>query len=299
MTTAPRPQPQPQIRSRRALPGVLGRLPLSTLILLACFLSVFPFYLMFIWSSLKIDEIFVVPPRLWFGASFVSNVKALWAATDQLLLRYFWNSLYITLMTTLTTLFFCSLAGYAFAMYNFRGKPVLFAFILGTMLIPPLVMDIPSFLVMNNALHWIGQPRALWVPGMANAFGIFLMRQYIGAALPKELIEAARLDGAGEFGIYRRVVLPLIRPILATLGVVTFVGSWNNFKGALIMKLSDTDTITLPLELRKISDPNMGANLDYGAVMMLVLLTVVPLLIVFLIASRQVISGLTSGAVKD
>ncbi len=299
MTTAPRRSKPPSIPPRRALPGFLGRLPLGVLIALACLLSVFPFFLMFIWSSLKADQIFVVPPSLWFGESFANNVKGLWAATDGLVLRYLWNSLYISAMTTLTTLFFCSLAGYAFAMYGFRGKRVLFACILGTMFIPPLVMDIPSFLVMNNLLHWIGQPRALWVPGMANAFGIFLMRQYIGSALPRELIEAARLDGASEFGIYRRVVVPLIRPILATLGVVTFVGSWNNFKGALIMKLSDTDTITLPLELRKISDPNMGTNLDYGAVMLLVLLTVVPLLIVFLFASRQVISGLTSGAVKD
>lgn len=297
MTTSP--ASSPTSKPPRRLPGVLGRLPLIVVIALACFVSIFPFFLMLIWSSLRADQIFTVPPRLWFGPSFLSNVQGLWTATEQLVLRYFWNSLYISVMTTLTTLFFCSLAGYAFAMYGFRGKKVLFAFILGTMLIPPLVMDIPSFLVMNNFLHWIGQPRALWFPGMANAFGIFLMRQYIGAALPKELIEAARLDGAGEFGIYRRIVLPLIRPILATLGVVTFVGSWNNFKGALIMKLSDTDTITLPLELRKISDANMGANLNYGAVMMMVLLTVLPLLIVFLFASRQVISGLTSGAVKD
>ena len=293
------PRPTPQATQRSKLPGWLGRLPLSIVVALACLVSVIPFYLMMIWASLPGEQIFTVPPRFWFGEAFARNIAGLQEATSNLALRYFWNSLYISIMATLTTLFFCSLAGYAFAMFNFRGKGVLFAFILGTMLIPPLVMDIPSFLVMNNVLGWIGTPRALWVPGMANAFGIFLMRQYTMSAMPRELIEAARLDGASEFGIYYRVVLPIIRPILATLGVVTFVGSWNNFKGALIMKLSDTQTITLPLELRKISDPNMGANIDFGAVMMMVLLTVVPLLIVFLFASRQVISGLTSGAVKD
>ncbi len=305
MTTRPVPaaprrlQSTPPARPHRWRPPRLARVILWAFVALACLLSVVPFYLMFVWASLPGDQIFTVPPHFWFGNAFAENVQRMLVATDGLALRYFWNSLYIAVLSTATTLFFCSLAGYAFAMYDFRAKGYLFGFILLTMLIPPLVMDIPSFLVMNNFLHWIGEPRALWVPGMANAFGIFLMRQYIVSALPKSLIEAARLDGATEFGIYLRVVLPLIRPILATLGVVTFVASWNNFKGALIMKLSDTTTTTLPLALRKITGGATNVNVDWGANLMLVLLTVIPLLIIFLFASRQVISGLTSGAVKD
>ncbi|MFC3831738.1 MULTISPECIES: carbohydrate ABC transporter permease [Deinococcus] len=293
-TSATTPRPP-----RRALRLPVGRAALWVFVGIACFLSVVPFYLMFVWASLPSDQIFAVPPHLWFGTAIVDNFNKMMDATFGMALRQFWNSLYISLLSTVTTLFFCSLAGFAFAMYEFRGKAFLFGFILLTMLIPPLVMDIPSFLVMNNFLHWIGTPKTLWVPGMANAFGIFLMRQYIMSALPKSLIEAARLDGATEFGIYAKVVVPLIRPILATLGVVTFVGSWNNFKGALIMKLSEDSTMTLPLSLRKITGGATNVNADWGATLMMVVLTVVPLLIIFLIASRQVISGLTSGAVKD
>lgn len=284
---------------RRGARRPLSRTALWLFVGLACFLSVVPFYLMFVWASLPTDQIFAVPPHLWFGRAVAENFQKMMDATFGMALRQFWNSLYISVLSTVTTLFFCSLAGFAFAMYEFRGKRYLFGFILITMLIPPLVMDIPSFLVMNNLLHWIGQPRTLWVPGMANAFGIFLMRQYIMSAMPKSLIEAARLDGASEFGIYTKVVVPLIRPILATLGVVTFVGSWNNFKGALIMKLSEDSTMTLPLSLRKITGGATNVNADWGATLMMVVLTVIPLLIIFLVASRQVISGLTSGAVKD
>ena len=289
--------PRPPRRSGRGFP--FGRVGLWLFVGIACFLSVVPFYLMFVWATLPTEQIFAVPPHLWFGNAFTENLGKMMDATNNMALRQFWNSLYISTLSTVTTLFFCSLAGYAFAMYDFRGKQSLFGFILITMLIPPLVMDIPSFLVMNNFLHWIGTPRTLWVPGMANAFGIFLMRQYIVSALPKSLIEAARLDGATEFGIYRKVVLPLIRPIIATLGVVTFVGSWNNFKGALIMRLSEDSTMTLPLSLRKITGGATNINADWGATLMMVVLTVIPLLIIFLFASRQVISGLTSGAVKD
>ncbi|WP_328774732.1 carbohydrate ABC transporter permease [Deinococcus aquaedulcis] len=298
MTSTPVRAAPAVARPKRPLRG-WRRLPLWLLMGLVCFVSVVPFYLMFVWASQPSAEVFAFPPHLWFGSAFDDNLRGLLQVTDGKALRHFWNSLYLALVATATTLFFCSLAGYAFAMYNFRGQRALFAFILATMLIPPLVMDIPSFLVMNNVLGWVGEPRALWVPGMANAFGIFLMRQYIASALPRELIEAARIDGATEFGIYRRVVLPLIRPILATLGVVTFVGAWNNFKGALIMKLSEPDTMTLPLSLRRLGGGATNANVDWGAIMMLVVITVIPLVIVFLFASRQVISGLTSGAVKD
>ena len=292
----PAPSPRTPRRSWFRSPG---RILMGLFVALACFLSVVPFYLMFVWATLPSDQIFAVPPHLWFGSAIAENFGKMMDATDGFALRQFWNSLYIALLATATTLFFCSLAGFAFAMYDFRGKRAMFTFILLTMLIPPLVMDIPSFLVMNNVLQWIGTPRTLWVPGMANAFGIFLMRQYIMAALPRTLIEAARLDGATEFGIFTRVVLPLIRPILATLGVVTFVGSWNNFKGALIMKLSEDPTMTLPLSLRRITGGATNVNADWGATLMMVVLTVIPLLVIFLFASRQVISGLTSGAVKD
>jgi multiple sugar transport system permease protein len=178
-------------------------------------------------------------------------------------------------------------------MYSFKGRELMFSVVLATLLIPGTLNIVPFALIMQ-ALGWIDTPRALWVPGMASAFGIFLMRQYIGSAIPRELVEAARIDGASEFGIYRRVILPLCTPALATLGLVTFINSWNNFLGPLIIFRS-AETFTAPLALRSIQGL---VNTDWGALMFGVALTVVPLIVVFVFAARQLIDGLTSGALK-
>jgi multiple sugar transport system permease protein len=164
---------------------------------------------------------------------------------------------------------------------------------MGTMLIPSFMNMIPTFMVMD-ALGWIDKHRALYIPGAASAFGIFMMRQYIAAAVPVELVEAARIDGCGEFTIYRVVALPLIRPALGTLGLVTFIASWNNFMGPLVV-LRSADNYTLPLALRSLQSP---INTEWGALMVGSAIATVPLLVLYLLFSRQLIAGLTSGAVK-
>ncbi|MFD1732474.1 carbohydrate ABC transporter permease [Deinococcus malanensis] len=178
-------------------------------------------------------------------------------------------------------------------MYTFKGREFLFAIVLATLLIPTALNIVPFALIMQ-AIGWIDTPRALWVPGMAGAFGIFLMRQYIGSAIPKELMEAGRIDGASEFGIYRRIILPLCGPALGTLGMITFIGSWNSFVGPLIIFRS-AETYTAPLLIRSLQ---AVANTDWGALMVGVALTVLPLLVIFAFASRQLIEGLTSGSLK-
>jgi multiple sugar transport system permease protein len=145
-----------------------------------------------------------------------------------------------------------------------------------------------------DMLGWIDQPRALYIPGAAGAFGIFLMRQYISSAVPKELIEAARIDGCGEFRIYWNIVLPLLGPALGTLGLIAFIGSWNNFIGPLVVMRSP-EAYTLPLALRSLQSP---ANTDLGAVMAGSAIAVLPLLVLFAFSSRRLIDGLTAGAVK-
>jgi multiple sugar transport system permease protein len=153
---------------------------------------------------------------------------------------------------------------------------------------------IPTFMIMD-ALGWIDQHRALYIPGAASAFGIFLMRQFATApAVPRELIEAARMDGCGEFGIYWRIVLPLLRPAMGTLGLVTFIASWNNFIGPLIVMRS-ADNYTLPLALRSLQSP---VNTEWGALMTGSAIATLPLLVLFVLSSRQLIAGLTAGAVK-
>ena len=210
-----------------------------------------PFYFMFVFATHSRTEIFNLPPPLWFGNDLGANVKIL---TDRL---PFWRnlgwSLYVALASTALTLLFCSMAGYAFALMDFRFKNALFGLLMGTMLLPSFMSTIPSFMIMD-ALGWIDQHRALYLPGAASAFGIFLMRQFAFTSVPKELLEAARMDGCGELGIYWRIVLPLMKPALGTLGLITFIGSWNNFIGPLIVMRS-AENYTLPLALRSLRTP--------------------------------------------
>ena len=276
---------------RRGLGQPLSRGAALLLLLLGALLTVLPFYFMFVFATHSRSEIFNLPPPTWFGHHTATNYGSLLDRTP--FWRNLWNSLYLAIMSTGTTLFFCSLAGFAFAMYTFKYREQLFSVVLATLLIPGALNIVPFALIMQ-AFGWIDSPRALWVPGMAGAFGIFLMRQYIGSAIPRELVEAARIDGCSEFAIYRRIILPLCGPALATLGLVTFIASWNNFLGPLIIFRS-SQTYPAALALRSLQGL---VNTDWGALMLGVVLTVVPLLIVFAFASRQLIAGLTAGATK-
>jgi multiple sugar transport system permease protein len=250
-----------------------------------------PFYFMFVFATHSRTEIFNLPPPLFFGDSFLVNLQIL---TEKI---PFWRSLgwslYVALASTALTLLFCSMGGYAFAMFEFRGKQALFLLVMGTMLLPSFLGMIPTFMIMD-AFGWIDQPRALYIPGAASAFGIFMMRQFIGSSIPKDLIEAARMDGCGELGIYWRIVLPLLAPAMGTLGLITFIASWNNFIGPLIVMRSP-EMYTLPLALRSMQSP---VNTEWGAVMAGSAIATLPLLVLFAISSRRLIDGLTAGAVK-
>ncbi len=250
-----------------------------------------PFYFMFVFATHSRSEIFSLPPPLWFGDDLLNNIKIL---TQRL---PFWRnlgwSLYVGLASTGLTLLFCSMGGYAFAMFEFRYKKALFALVMGTMLLPSFMNMIPSFMIMD-LLGWIDQPRALYIPGAASAFGIFLMRQFVGAAVPRELVEAARMDGCSELGIYARIVLPLLKPALGTLGLIAFIASWNNFIAPLVVMRSP-DMYTLPLALRSLQSP---VDTEWGALMAGSALATLPLIVLFVLCSKQLISGLTVGAVK-
>lgn len=250
-----------------------------------------PFYFMFVFATHSRTEIFSLPPPVWFGNDFIDNLNILTAKLP------FWRnlgwSLYVAVASTALTLVFCSMGGYAFALFDFRFKNALFAFVMATMLLPSFMNMIPTFMIMD-VLGWIDQPRALYIPGAASAFGIFLMRQFVSSSVPKDLIEAARMDGCGEFGIYWRIVLPLLKPALGTLGLITFIASWNNFIGPLIVMRSP-EMYTLPLALRSLQSP---VDTEWGALMAGSAIATLPLLVLFMLSSRQLISGLTAGAVK-
>ena len=261
------------------------------LVALGAVVMLLPFYFMFVFASHSRTEIFNLPPPLFFGSDFLLNLNILTTKIP------FWRSLgwslYVALASTGLTLLFCSMGGYAFAMFEFRFKQPLFLLVMGTMLLPSFLGMIPTFMIMD-AFGWIDQPRALYIPGAASAFGIFMMRQFVSSSIPRDLIEAARMDGCGELGIYWRIVLPLLKPAMGTLGLITFIASWNNFIGPLIVMRSP-EMYTLPLALRSMQSP---VNTEWGAVMAGSAIATLPLLVLFAISSRRLIDGLTAGAVK-
>jgi len=277
-------------RSPIAAPGMAPWMA-HVIVLAGALVMLAPFYFMFVFATQSRTAIFNLPPPLWFGPELLENMKILTTRLP------FWRnlgwSLYVALASTALTLLFCSMAGYAFALMDFRFKKPLFTLVMATMLLPSFMSMIPSFMIMD-VLGWIDQHRALYIPGAASAFGIFLMRQFASSAIPRELIEAARMDGCGEFAIYWRIVLPLLKPALGTLGLITFIASWNNFIGPLIVMRS-ADNYTLPLALRSLQSP---VNTEWGALMAGSAIATIPLLILFVFSSRQLIAGLTSGAVK-
>ena len=250
-----------------------------------------PFWFTFVFATHARTEIFASPPPLWFGTHFLANVTLL---LDRL---PFWRnlelSLYVATMTTALNLLLCSLAGYAFAVHEFRFKKPLFALVVGSMMLPSFLNMIPTFMVMD-LLGWIDEPRALYVPGAAGALGIFLMRQYIGSAIPRDLIDAARMDGCGELRTFWSVVLPLCGPALGTLGLITFINAWNNFVGPLVVMRS-VEQYTVPLALRSMQARN---NTEWGALMAGSAIAMLPLLVAFVFSARRLVAGLTAGAVR-
>lgn len=257
-------------------------------------LTVFPFYMMYVLMTHSAETIFTAPPPLWFGDDFMQNYDALLSVIP--MWRNMFNSIAVGAVATFTTLVFCSLGGYALAMYDFRFKRVLFGIIMATFLIPGLLNLIPFALIVRF-FNWYNHPLypALWLPGMASAFGIFMMRQFFASSMSKELMDASRVDGATEFRTFWSISLPLVRPGLATLGLLTFIGSWNNFLFPLIT-MNKKELFTIPLALRSIQ--GTADTTDWGAVIFGTAFAVTPLLIIFFIASKQIISGITQGAVK-
>lgn len=271
---------------------LVTRLLLLAALLVLAFLTVFPFYWMYILATHSRSTIFSAPPPMAIGDSLRANYESLMAALP--FWRTMWNSVYIAVMATASTLFFCSLGGFALSMYDFKGKNAIFGLILGTFLIPQILNLIPFFLIIQ-ALGWLNEAKALWVPGMASAFGIFLMRQFFASSMPKSLMDAARIDGASELRIFWSIGLPLVKSGLATLGLITFINSWNGFLGPLVI-LRQEEVYTAPLALRSLQ--GLAGTTDWGTVLLGAALAVTPLLVIFLFFSRQVIEGLSQGAVK-
>lgn len=264
------------------------------LYLVLIFISVF-MILPFVWmlsTSFKIpQDVFGFPPILFSERSTLVNYQFLFEKKNLTLIV--WNTFFIAFTGTLLSLFFCSLGGYGFAKYQFKGKTALFSFLLATMIIPSAVTMVPSFVLMRS-FGWYNTFLPLIIPGAANAFGIFFMRQYI-SSINDELLDAARIDGANEFGIYRRIILPIIAPGLTSLGLIFFMGSWNNYLGPLIW-LKTPNKFTLPLAIFQFGGA-VGLT-NYPGQMAMSVISILPLLVIFLVFQRRFVEGITAGAVK-
>lgn len=254
------------------------------------FLMVFPFVWMIIASLMTAGEIQMRPP-VWLPASpQFSNYSEL--AQSIPIGRLYFNSLFTSGIIVLGVLLSSSLAGFAFAKYRFPGRELLFYLILATMMIPFFVTLIPVFFIVRQ-LGWIDTYQGLVVPGLTSAYGIFLMRQFM-VTVPDELIDAARIDGASEPMIYWRIVIPLVKPALATLGTFTFIGAWNNFLWPLLV-LNSRELFTLPLginSLRSLYADNTNLLMAGTAV------AVVPMLLLFVFLQRYFIKGIALTGLK-
>lgn len=254
-------------------------------------MSVFPFYWMVVMSTNTTGEIFGYPPKLLPGPHFVENVRNVFSNVD--LLSAFANTLLVAGLSAILVMLFDSLAAFAFAKYEFPGKNVLFVFLLATFLVPGSLSLVPSFVLMSK-LGWIGGLQALIVPGAANAFGIFLLRQFATQSIPNELIDSAKVDGSGFFRTWWFIGAPMMRGGLAFLGIFTFIAAWNDYVWPLIV-LVNPQRQTLQTALATL---NASYGTDYGMVMAGAVLAVIPLIGVFIIGSRHFISNIAAGALK-
>ncbi|MFF0341661.1 carbohydrate ABC transporter permease [Kribbella sp. NPDC004875] len=271
--------------------GIVGRLVTHACIVVGVLLSLFPFYWLLMMSTHTTAEIFGYPPKLWIGDSFGQNLRGVVDNVD--LLQALLITFLISAAVAVLVMFFDSLAAYAFGKYDFPGKNPLFLVLLATFLVPGSLSLVPSFVLMSW-LGWIGGFQALIVPGAANAFGIFLLRQFAQTSIPNELIDAARVDGAGFFRTWRSVGVPMMRGGIAFLGIFTFIGTWNDYVWPLIV-LVNPQRQTLQVAL---STLNSVYQINYGMVMAGAVISVVPLIGIFIIGSRHFIANIAAGALK-
>lgn len=256
----------------------------------AALIALFPFYWMFVTAVKPVDEIFAFPPKLWPGEFVWGNFATAMQRAD--FGRYFRNSFIVTLLSTTITVSINLLAGFAFAKYNFKFKEVFFLIVLSTLMIPLQVTMIPNFIIASK----IGIRNTLWgviIPPCAEAFGLFMARQFI-SDIPNELLEAGRIDGATEFTIFRKIIIPNVKPLISVLVIFTVMWRWNDLQWPLIM-ISNDKYYTVQLGLSML---NGAQYVNWNDMMSASLISIIPVLAVFLIFQKQFVEGMASSGIK-
>jgi cellobiose transport system permease protein len=291
-TAARAEAPGPGRRTKRSRAGRTmrgGKLAYAVLIA-AVLVSAFPFYWTIVAASRSNADLAKVPPTLLPGPNLIRNFEAVLEEAD--IGKALLNSLIVSGSITVGTVLCCTLAGFAFAKLRFRGRNALLAITVGTMMIPPQLGVIPLFMMIAE-LGWANQLQSVILPGLVSAFGVFFMRQFLVQALPDELIEAARVDGASTARIFWSVVVPVARPGMAVLGLLTFMAAWNDFFWPIVALSSQNPTVQVAL--RQLGG---GYVHDQSVIMAGTLLGTLPVLLVFGLLGRQIVGGIMQGAVK-
>ncbi|WP_442291203.1 carbohydrate ABC transporter permease [Terrabacter sp. 2RAF25] len=268
-----------------------GRWWLYLVLTVALLAVVAPFVWMVLGSFKGEGELRQVPPTWLPESASLDNYTQLF---DKLNFgQFFTNSIVVAVVVTAGNLVFCSMLGYALAMLDFKGKKFIFTAVMTTLMIPGVVTFVPLFVLVANA-GLIDSLPGLFLPFLVSPFGVFLMRQFI-LGLPKDLLDAGRVDGAGELKIFWKIILPLCGPALATLGILTFLGSWNNFLWPLVVAQSE-ERYTLPVALALYSTGQNSTN--YGLLLAGATVVIVPILVVFLIFQKRFIEGIATTGLK-
>jgi cellobiose transport system permease protein len=280
----------PARRRRRRRSGDHAGPVAYVLLVVTAFLFLAPFYYMVVAASRPMSEMNQFPPPLTPGDGLWRNIVSAWDA--QPLGLAILNSFAVSGIITVSTVLLCTLSGYAFAKQRFAGKKALFAITVGTMMIPPTLGIVPLYQVMA-ALDLTGKLSAVVLPSLVTAFGVFFMRQYLIQTLPDELIEAARVDGATSLRTVWSIVLPIARPGMAVLAMLTFMAAWNDFFWPVIALVSSNPTVQVALK-------NLGSGYvpDQAIIMAGTLVGTLPVVVVFVVLGRQIVSGIMAGAVK-
>ncbi|NAZ88316.1 carbohydrate ABC transporter permease [Kineococcus indalonis] len=285
---APTPASDGRRRRYRA-PDAAGWLT-YVLLGITAFVFLVPFYYMIVAASRPMSEMTQSPPPFLPGPYLWQNITT--ALEQQAIGLAIVNSLVVSGVTTVGTLLFCTLAGFAFAKLRFKGKNLLFAVTIGTLMIPPTLGVVPLYKIMSD---WglAGRLESVILPSLVTAFGVFFMRQYLVQTLPDELLEAARVDGASSTRTVFSIVLPIARPGMAVLGMLTFMTAWNDFFWPVIALNSSMPTVQVALN-------NLGSGYvpDTSIIMAGTLVGTLPVIVVFVLLGKQIVSGIMAGAVK-
>lgn len=268
----------------------LPKLAVYATVTIVTFFTMFPFYIMIVMGTHTTETVqqkLVLLP----GSATLANLAVIFASQFAL---FYWNSFFVAVLSTAGTVAVSALAGYGFAKYEFKGKKTLFFLLIATLMIPGQ-LGLVGFMVQMRYMHLFNNLWALILPSFANAFSVYWMATYIRPGVPGEIIESGRIDGCGELKIFIRLAFPLMRPAIITIMLLSFLGSWNNYFGPLVMITSEKK-FTIPLGVRLLGNL---FKLNYAAQILALTLAILPIVVMFAFFSQHLIAGLVSGSVKE